>query len=95
MGFDERVERAVARAWERARRRGWQDWPGEPGGKDPKASGKHVFFDTLPSLGHLSFTLPCNPANFCTENTVGQVVYTETVDRGFFGYAHWLYASIE
>ena len=41
------------------------------------------------------FTLPQNSANFHTENTVGAMVYTETIGRGFFGYAGGLYAGIE
>ena len=57
--------------------------------------GNQVFFDTMTTPRHLPFTLPWNPANFCTENTVGQCVYTETRERGFFGYAHWLYAGLK
>jgi hypothetical protein len=41
------------------------------------------------------FTLPQNPANFHTENTVGLIVHTETIGMRVVGYARGLYAGIE
>jgi hypothetical protein len=93
--FDERVERAVKRALERARRRWWQGLSCKSGGKASDISGKHLFIDTMTTPRSLPFTLPCNPANFCTENPVGQFGGTETMGMGFFGYVSRLYASLK
>ena len=56
---------------------------------DPLASGlsdNQVVPDTMTTPRYFPCTLPGNPANFRTENTVGQFRDTETIGMGFFGY---------
>src|SRR5262245_510973 len=57
--------------------------------------GKQVVPDTMTTPRYFPCTLPGNPANFRTENTVGQFRDTETIGMGFFGYVSRLYAGLE